>query len=128
MKKYAVLAIILIIFNSCAITFDKVSIDNALKAKTKAIELISFGENSYYDYESRIDSFKVEINRYYLYEKQKKNNKVTSELWKKARKLLRKKFTYWAAQTTLLPKEINYIQSQIEQAFNYIIELENEKK
>ena len=129
--KYIKLAIILIIFNSCASQFDQIAYDNAIEARTEALNVISKANTPYLENVSEIDSLRVNFNKYYNYEKTRKNNSVTIKLWKLAKSengTVFNSVNLWKKKDVLNSILIEDFKIQIASFFDQITKLELKKK
>lgn len=131
MKKITLIALILIIFSSCASTFDQTAYNNALKAKKDVLSVVSNGNDTYSNHAVEIDSIAIQLDSYYEYEQTRSNNKFTIELWRnliKENGIIYKTFTLWKKQGRLSIDFVKIRSDKIKQRFDDILTLELKKK
>jgi len=121
-----------IVLSSCASNFDPIAYSNALKAKENTLELISKGDELYSKHESKIDSLRSDYASYIAYEKTRKYNTSTIEIWRILQSDNGSVFRYFKAwkENGLLSSIVNLeeVQKQITRQFDDLIELELKKK
>ena len=130
MKKL-ILVIILITISACSANYSPIAYENAIKAKNDVLTTVELSVNPYPDHSAKVDSLKLQLNEYYLFELERDHNKATVEMWKRIitdKGVVTKYLELWRKQSKISVFTKDAKKLQLEELFNDLIELEKAKQ
>lgn len=131
MRKLLILSVFVTTLISCSATYDQVAFENALRAKQSVLSIIDTSQFPYSEHEKTVDSLKVRLKDYYIYETTRKHNKASIAIWKKVNNENGSFYKFlgtWKSNTSLGAFFRKEYKTQMEGIFNEILELEEAKK
>lgn len=132
-KKLLLIFLLSVLFFSCsASNYDQYSYNEAVSLKAETLAIMSKANVNYSQHENEVNSLNSDLNKILTYEKKRPDNFETVQMYKLLidpnGNLLGAFFKKWKNSGTMENVFITQFKTQVSDAFDNIIELENTKR
>jgi len=115
---------------SCSPLFDQVTYDKTNEIKSTTLELMDKSDTSFNDSEAEVTSLKNQMDEMVTHVSTIKNNKITQKMWEligSEKHFVGSYLKLWKDKGSISPAMKDPAKQQIEEAFNLMIDYEEEK-
>ena len=119
-----------VLVSGCASLYDPVTYAETVNTKAAALNLMDQSTEPYNNHVTEVDQFKQKLADRLTYERAKKNNEITTQMWvilNDDDKLIKSYFKLWEEKGTLSSFFVNEAKPQISEAFDLLINYEEKK-
>lgn len=130
LKNQLIICFTSIILIGCASLYDPVTHAKTIQTKTQALSLVDKGTEAFSSHTSEVNQLKGKLAERLAYEKAKKKNEITTQMWEilnNDNKLIKSYLKLWEQKGTLNSAFVDEAKPQIEKAFDLLIDYEEKK-
>ena len=121
---------LLVFITSCASIYDHYTFTQTIETKLQSTSLVDLSTQPYEEYLVEIESLKNQIDKMVIYEKAKKKNEITLQMWQyldRPESSIHQFLDLWKEKNTLSPDFSVEFNKNINEMFDLLIDYETKK-